>query len=90
MPAIEFLPIFPKGAAGRLLAKRKNRALVPHVKTKGKIFISNSVSRIVTSEFNDKTATSTIIQTVDKVPVSLSSHRKRQTSSVHEGPCSPT
>ena len=90
MPAIKFLPMFPKGAAGKPLAKRKNRVLVSHVKMKGKVFISNSVSRTVTSEFNNKIATSTITQTVDNVLVSLSSHRKRQASSVHEGPCSPT
>ena len=81
MPAIEFLPIFPKGAAVKPLAKRKNRALVPHVKTKGKTLVSPSVSRTVTPDFNDKTATSTILQTVDKMPVSLSSHRKRRASS---------
>ena len=81
MPAIEFLPIFPKGTAGKPLVKRKNRALVPHVKTKGKSLISDSVSRTVTPEFNEKSATPTIIQTVDKVPVSLSSPCKLQASS---------
>ena len=46
-----------------------------------KALISNSVSRTVTPEFNDKTATSTIIQTVDQVLVSLSSHHRRRASS---------
>lgn len=81
MPAIEFLPIFPKGSANKPLARPKNRALVPHVKAKGKSPTSNSASQTMTPEFVDKTAIATITQTVDTVPVLPLSPCKRKASS---------
>ena len=81
MPAIEFLPIFPKGIADKPLARTKHRALIPHVKARGKPPTSKSSSQTMTPEFIDKTATTTITQTIDTVPVSPSSPCKRKASS---------
>ena len=77
MPAIEFLPSFPKRIANKPVARPKNRAFIPHVETKGKPITSNSASQTVTPEFVDKTATLDITPTIDTVPVLPSSQRER-------------
>ncbi len=82
MPAIEFLPIFPRGTTNKALGRPKNRALIPHIKAKGKLLTSNSASQTMSPEVIDKTATPTITQTVDTVPVSPSSPCKRKASSL--------
>ena len=81
MPAIEFLPVFPGGTANQPMARSKTRALIPHVKAKGKALTSKSASQTMTPNFIDKPATLTIIQMVDTVPVSPSSPCKRKASS---------
>ena len=81
MPAIEFLPSFPKRTANKPVARPKNRAFIPHVKTKGKPFTSDSASQTVIPEFIGKTATLDITTTIDTVPVSPSSQRELKASS---------
>ncbi len=81
MPAIEFLPLFPEGTANKPMAKPKNRALIPHVKTKGKPLTSNSASQTTAPESIDKPSPLTHTQTVDTVPVSPSSPCKGNASS---------
>ena len=81
MPAIEFLPSFPKRIVNKPVARPKNRAFVPHVKAKGKPFTSDSASQTVTPEFIGKTATLDISPIFDVVPVSPSLQRERKASS---------
>ena len=81
MPAIEFLPIFPKETTDKPLAKPKKKAGTPHVKARGKTSTSSSVSRTIPPKSVNKPANPTITQTVDIVPVSLSSAWKRKASS---------
>ena len=66
MPAIEFLPLFPEETANKPMAKPKNRALISHVKTKGKPLTSNSASPTIAPKFIDKAATLTLAQTVTR------------------------
>ena len=80
MPAIEFLPSFPKRIANKPVSRPKNRAFIPHVKTKGKPCTSDSASQTVAPEFIGKTATLDITPTVDTVPVSPSSQGERTAS----------
>ena len=81
MPAIEFLPVFPKGTANKPVTRPKNKTLTPHVKAKGKPPTSNNASQTMTPESTDKTATLNITGTVDTVPVLPSSSCKRKASS---------
>ena len=81
MPAIEFLPSFPERIADKPVARPKNRAFIPHVKTKGRPVTSDSASQTVTPEIIDSTATLDITPTVDTVPVSSSSQCERKASS---------
>ena len=52
MPAIDFLPIFPKGTANKPLTRPKNKTLIPHVKAKGESPTSNSASRATNTRFS--------------------------------------
>ena len=81
MPAIEFLPSFPKRIANKPVARPKNRAFIPHVKAKGKPLTFDSASQTVTPEFIDRTATLDINATMDTVPLSPSSQREPKASS---------
>lgn len=81
MPAIEFLPSFPKRIATKPVARPKNRAFIPHVKTKGKPVTSDSASQTVAPEIIDNTATLDITPTFDTVPVSSSSQCERKAPS---------
>lgn len=81
MPAIEFLPSFPKQIANKPMARPKNRAFIPHVKAKGKPLTSDSASQTVAPEFIDRTATLDITPTIDRVPLSPLPRCKRKASS---------
>ena len=81
MPAIEFLPSFPKRIANKPVARPKNRAFIPHVKAKGKPFTSDSASQTVTPELINRTTTLDITPTIDTVPVSPSSQCEHKASS---------
>ena len=81
MPAIEFLPSFPKRIANKPMARPKNRAFIPHVKAKGRPLTSDSASQTVNPESIDRTASLDVTPTIDTVPVSPSPHRKRKASS---------
>ena len=72
MPAIEFLPSFPKRNANKPVARPKNRVFIPHVKAKGKPLTSDTGSQTVTPEFINKTATLHITPIINAVPVSPS------------------
>ena len=81
MPAIEFLPSFPERIADKPVARPKNRAFIPHVKTRGKPVTSDSASQTVTPEIIDNTAALDITPTIDTVPVSSSSQCERKAPS---------
>ena len=82
MPAIEFLPVFPKGTANKPVTRPKNKTLTPHVKAKGKPPTFNNAPQTMIPESTDKTATLDITGPVDKVPVLPSSSScKRKASS---------
>ena len=82
MPAIEILPSFPERIADKPVARPKNRAFTPHVKTRGKAVTSDSASQTVTPEIIDNTAGLNITPTIDTVPVSSSSQCERKASSL--------